>query len=115
MLLFVRPDTRIGVNIGTRPEPVKFFLLVRLQGLPEQGLVVPRVPAERSFADEADIRLEADSSVRVRVDMPLKVQALEGGIGKMKAVELRAGTSKPIPDENLRLIDWQNVYLELLE
>jgi len=80
-----------------------------------KGLVVPRVPENRSFADETDILLEPDPSVRVRVDMSLKVQALESGEEGVTAVAVRAGRDAPIPAASLDFVDWQKVYLELLE
>lgn len=80
-----------------------------------KGLVVPRVPAERNFAEEADILLEPDPTVRVRVDMSLKVQTLESGEDGVTAVAARAGRDLPIPVPSLELVDWQTVYLELLE
>jgi hypothetical protein len=42
-----------------------------------RGLVVPRIPDDRSFADEADVLLDVDPGIRVRVDMSLKVQTFE--------------------------------------
>jgi hypothetical protein len=80
-----------------------------------KGLVVPLVPEDRSFAEEADILLESDPSVRVRVDMSLKVQALESGADGVTAVAVRAGRDVPIPAASLDLVDWQKVYLDLLE
>jgi hypothetical protein len=80
-----------------------------------KGLVVPRVPEDRTFAEGADILLEPDPSVRVRVDMSLKVQAFESGDEGVTAVAVRAGRDVPIPADSLDLVDWQKVYLELLE
>jgi len=80
-----------------------------------QGLVVPRVPEDRNFAEETDILLEPAEGIRVRVDMSLKVQALESGAEGVTAVAVRAGQERPIPPESLDLVDWEQVYLELLE
>ena len=80
-----------------------------------RGLVVPRVPAERSFVREAHILLEPDPSVRVRVDMSLKVQAIESAEGGLKAFDMRAGEDVPIPNASLDLVDWEKAYLDLLE
>jgi hypothetical protein len=80
-----------------------------------KGLVVPRVPEDRSFAEETDILLEPDPSVQVRVDMSLKVQALESGEEGVTAVAVRSGRDVPIPAASLDFVDWQKVYLELLE
>jgi len=80
-----------------------------------KGLVIPRVSENRNFAEEADILLEPDPSVRVLVDMSLKVQALESGSEGVTALAVRAGREKPIPRESLELIDWEEAYLDLLE
>jgi len=81
----------------------------------DQGLVVPRIPDDRSFADEADILMDVDPTVRVRVDMSLKVHALESGLDGLTATAVKAGRERPIPEESLKLVDWERVYLDLLE
>ena len=80
-----------------------------------KGLVVPRVPEDRNFAGEAAILLKPDRAVHVRVDMSLKVQALESGSEGVTAVDARAGREQPIPAESLELVDWERAYLDLLE
>lgn len=47
--------------------------------------------------------------------MSLKVQTLESGDGGVKAAAMHAGQDMRIKSENLDLVDWQRVYLELLE
>lgn len=81
----------------------------------DQGLVVPRIPDDRSFADEADVLLDVDPAIRVRVDMSLKVQTFESGADGFTATAVKAGRERAIPDASLRLVDWERVYLELLE
>jgi hypothetical protein len=80
-----------------------------------KGLVVPRVPQTSDFAAEENIVLEPDPAVNVWVDMSLKVQALESSSSGLTGVDLRAGRELPIPDESLRLVDWERAYLDLLE
>jgi len=80
-----------------------------------KGLVVPRVPEDRVFANEVNIILEPDPHVQVRVDMSLKVQALESGAEGVTAFDARAGRERPIPAESLELVDWEKIYLDLLE
>lgn len=81
----------------------------------KRGLMVPRVPDNRSFADEAEILLEIDPNIRVRVDMSLKVQSFESGSDGFKATAVKAGRESVIPAPSLGLVDWENVYLDLLE
>lgn len=80
-----------------------------------QGLVVPRIPDDRSFVDEADVLLDVDPAIRVRVDMSLKVQTFESGADGFTATAVKAGRERAIPDGSLNLVDWERVYLELLE
>jgi len=68
-----------------------------------------------AFADETDILLEVDSAIRVRVDMSLKVQTFESGADGFTATAVRAGQERAIPAESLKLVDWQDVYLDLLQ
>jgi hypothetical protein len=80
-----------------------------------QGLVVPRIPDDRSFSGEADLFLEVDPAICVRVDMSLKVQTFESGSDGFTATAVKAGRERAIPDASLGLVDWERVYLELLE
>ncbi|WP_018948373.1 DEAD/DEAH box helicase family protein [Thioalkalivibrio sp. ALMg11] len=80
-----------------------------------QGLVVPRIPDDRSFADEAAVLLDVDPAIRVRVDMSLKVQTFESGVDGFTAAAVKAGCERAVPDASLNLVDWERVYLELLE
>ena len=80
-----------------------------------RGLVVPRVPEGRNFADEANLLLEPDRDIRARVDLSIKVQSLSSGADGLTAVAMRGGHDVPIPAGSLDLVDWQKVYLELLE
>ncbi|MFH0779126.1 MAG: restriction endonuclease subunit R [Candidatus Eisenbacteria bacterium] len=81
----------------------------------EKGLVVPRVPENCDFAAGENIVLEPDPAVSVRVDMSLKVQALESSPCGITGIDVRAGREQAIPDESLRLVDWEAAYLDLLE
>ena len=66
----------------------------------QKGLVVPRVPDERDFAKEEDIRLEPDHNVTVRVDMSLKVQALESEPTGLSGVAAHSGAEQSIPSKS---------------
>jgi hypothetical protein len=80
-----------------------------------KGLVVPRVPEDRSFASEAAIVLEPDPDVQVRVDMSLKVEVIQSGAWGITSVEGQSGRERPIPDDSLQFVDWERAYLDLLE
>ena len=81
----------------------------------QQGLVVPRVADERDFEAEEDLLLEPECGVKVRVDVSLKVQALESDPAGLAGVGGRSGSEQLIPPESLDLVDWEQAYLDLLE
>lgn len=102
-----------GVEIE---EPIELPLFVQTnKEFLRKGLVVPRVPEDRNFAAEAAIVLEPDPAVQVRVDMALKVQAVESHTTGITKTDAKAGRELPIPEESLHLVDWERAYLHLLE
>ncbi len=95
---------------------VELPLLIRTNdAFLKRGLMVPRVPDNRSFADETQVLLEIDPKISVRVDMSLKVQSFESGSDGFKATAVKAGRESVIPAPSLGLVDWENIYLDLLE
>ncbi|MBN1103379.1 MAG: hypothetical protein JXL84_08220 [Deltaproteobacteria bacterium] len=81
----------------------------------KERLLVPRAPEGCNFAAETNILLDPDPAVHVHVDMSLKVQALESDSNGVLAIEARAGRERSIPAKSLDLVDWEQVYLDLLE
>lgn len=80
-----------------------------------KGLVVPELPADRSFTNECQILLTPDPAARVTVDMSLKVEAIRSQADGVVTASIRVGQERVIPRESLDLINWQAVYLELLK
>ena len=80
-----------------------------------KGLLVPRLPEGRSFAEECDVMLEPNEAARVSVDMSLKVESMRSASGRLATVAMRAGQEQVIPDESLDLVDWGAVYPALLD
>ena len=93
--------------------PLPLFIWANEQFL-KRGLVVPRPEEGRDFAKETDLLLEADTAVRVLVDMSVKVQAMESSAVGIQTAEVRAGAGRTIPPESLALVDWERAYLDLL-
>ena len=81
----------------------------------ERGLVVPRLSNDRDFAADEDIILEPDPTVKVRVDMAVKVQALESRGASIMATDAQSRDKGPIPDKSLKLVDWEKAYFDLLD
>ena len=97
-------------------EAVELPIFIRLnKDFLEKRLVVPRVPDGRDFAAEEDIVLVPDPSVQVHVDMSLKVQTLESRGAGIIATDAQSGNAGPIPDNSLKLVDWEKAYFDLLD
>jgi hypothetical protein len=100
-------ETEGGVELPLAIRPNREFL--------GKGLVVPRIPEDRSFEEECDILLEPDTAAGVTLDMSLKVESLRSGKQGLTSVAMRAGQEQVIPAASLDLVDWESVYLMLLE
>ena len=80
----------------------------------KRGLVVPRPEKGRDFVKETDLMLEPDPAVRVHVDMAVKAQSMESSMQGLHTAAVSAGAGTTIPPESRALIDWTQVYLDLL-
>lgn len=80
-----------------------------------KGLVVPRLRPGRNFADECNIILAPDPAARVTVDLSLKVQSMRSSAIGLKTAMMKADQEQVIPAESLNLIQWDRLYLNLLE
>lgn len=80
----------------------------------QRGLVVPRPEEGRDFARETHLVLEADQSVRVHVDLSVKVYAMESSALGVQSAQVRGGERSVLPPESLSLVDWEQAYLDLL-
>ena len=79
-----------------------------------QGLLVPRVSGDRTFADETEIGLAPAAGAAVFLDRSLKAQAIESQDGAFADAAAQAGSRRRIPAASLQLVDWNRVHLELL-
>ena len=80
-----------------------------------KGLLIPRIPEDTDFVLEEELVLTQDPTVQVQVDMSTKVQALNSSGEGVSASVLQAGTERNLPEELLDLVDWERVYIDLLE
>ena len=79
-----------------------------------KGLVIPRVNDGRDFAAETEVLLAPNPAVRrVLVDVSAKVRQLDGDFAEM--ARATSGDERRIPRESFALVDWGDVYLDLLE
>jgi len=103
---------REGVETALEAE-LPLFIWANDQFL-KRGLVVPRTQEGRDFAAETNLLLEPDGAIHVRVDMSLKLQAMESSTMGVKTADARAGHQQTIPPTSLDWVDWEQVYLDLL-
>ena len=80
-----------------------------------KGLYLPRVPAEKQFSGECDLLLDISPAARVSLDISLKVESMRIGSAGVATVLMKAGQEQLIPPESLDLINWESVYIDLLE
>jgi len=78
-------------------------------------LVIPRTPEGRSFVTEERLALGPSEDIKVRVDMSVRVQAMTSTTAGLHEVQAQVGLEQQIPAESLALVDWEQVYLELLD
>ena len=104
-----REDVHVqgSVQLPLAIRPNKAFL--------DKALLVPRVPENRAFAVDEDVVFASQKGIEVQLDLSLRVQTLEGGDGELADATAQAGHGRRIPAESLELVDWQQVYLELLD
>ena len=81
----------------------------------KKNLIIPRVPEGRDFAKECDFLLEPDEAAKITVDMSLKVDSMRSSMEGVAALAMKAGQEQTISSTTLELLDWEAIYLELLE
>ena len=86
------------------------------QGFLNKGLVIPRVDEERDFKAETEVLLEYDDSVpTVSIDVSTRVQSLASAQSGIAGATATSGKETVIPPESLDKVDWDRVYLSLIE
>lgn len=81
-----------------------------------KSLVVPRIKSNVSFLDDKAVLLEVDQDIKVSIDMSIKLQTIESDDEEgMTSSIITSGSKEPFPENSLKLIDWEQIYLELLE
>jgi len=80
-----------------------------------KGLLMPEIPPEKNFLNNCQVVLQPDEAAKVKVDLSLKIESLQSGETGLTATAARAGQDKPVPQDSLELLDWEKIYLELLE
>ena len=103
---------REGIEVDA-PVELQLSILTNDQFL-KRGLIVPRLVEGREFRQETSLMLEADPVIRFAVDLSVKAQTIESSDTGLQITEVRGGTGRNIPAENLALVNWEQAYLDLL-
>jgi hypothetical protein len=86
-----------------------------------KDLLIPRIPNDRDFAGETVVLLKPDKNVSVELDLLPRAEVVEGRGGELHSSKASAAMAKRIPSgngipvESLELVDWESVYLGLLD
>ena len=83
------------------------------QMLLDKGLVIPRVDEGSNFNADSKVVLEPDDNTKVSAVISARVQIVassENDVG-----EAGSGAEVSIPSDSLDMLDWQTIYLNLLE
>ena len=78
----------------------------------DKGLVIPRLKDGLDFNAGTVVTLEPDRDVRVSVDISARVQTIDSVADDSEA---GSGVQKPIPPESMDMLNWDRIYLSLLE
>ena len=78
----------------------------------DKGLVIPRLKEGANFNANAIVSLEPDCDVRVSVDISARVQTIDSGADDAEA---GSGAQMRIPRQSLDMLDWNRIFLSLLE
>src|SRR5215213_1862537 len=78
-------------------------------------LLIPRLASEKSFAESDRILLEKDDRCKVVLDFSLKVERLGIVDGAVKTSRYVEGQRKTLAPDQLGLLDWEQLYLDMLQ
>jgi hypothetical protein len=100
---------------GVETEPaieLPLFTWINKQALSKK-LVVPRLPEGKAFTKNAQLILEPDEEIQVRVDLSMKVHAMESAATSLQIAQAQTGEPRTIPEDSLALVDWEQAYFSL--
>ncbi len=81
----------------------------------KKGLIAPRLPKESRFATNERILLECDAAAKVVLDVSVKVESIGSTGGTFQTSSYVGGRERWLPTEQFGLLDWERLYLEMLE
>ncbi len=102
---------------GVNTELVELPLFIKPnEDFLKKGLVIPRLDKGERFSIQETVLLERVNSIRpVSVEMSATVQQIESGSDGLDETGASSGAQRNIPAESLEMVDWNRVYLEMVE
>ena len=98
---------------GVEVEPPIQLCLPMFFNLPNKPkLLVPRPDSGYDF--NTVLVLKVHRSIQVYLDLSVKVQTIQSTQAEIKQADAVAGQAQKIPPESLQLVDWHQVYFDLL-
>ena len=101
----ISTDDPVELPLSIRPN--KEFL--------NEGLVVPRLDEGSDFIAEETVLLERSEIVQTPVSVVMSATVQQLNSQQSEATEANAGSEREIPLDSLNQVDWNQVYLALLE
>ena len=81
----------------------------------KKGLIAPRLPKESRFALNERILLAPYDAAKVVLDFSVKVERIGSAGGTFQTSSFVGGSERWLPVERFPLLDWERLYLEMLE
>ena len=82
----------------------------------DKGLVIPRVDEGRDFKSETAVALKYDEGMQpIYMDVSARVQSMSSDDSRIDEAAASSGKETVIPSASLALVDWDKVYLSLIE
>jgi hypothetical protein len=83
----------------------------------KKKLIVPRLPKESRFADDEQIVLSAEGKAdyKVTLDYSTRLERMGSAAGEFHKGKYVGGVEHWLKPDSLSLLDWQDLYLDLLE
>src|SRR5262249_36331075 len=81
----------------------------------KRGLIAPRVPTQGEFAKKKHFVLEPYAAAKVSLDFSTRVERLGISSNAVKTSKFTGGTERALTTDQLQLLDWERLYLDMLD
>lgn len=89
--------------------------ILRNDAFLKKGLIAPRLPKDKTFAQTERILLAPDREAKVILDFSVKVERIAASDGRIREESFASGDEEWLPPARFGLLDWERLYLDILE